>query len=84
MQEVQSTQHHGLVDAFNRDEARPLGTEAEVHGIVVLAEGLQAGNGRIRVDLDAKHSDLIDLLLQQVGRKAIGRNAVAQLPAGVL
>ena len=84
MQEVQSAEHKGLLDAVNRDKARTLGAETEEHGVVILAEGFEAGDGRIGMDGDAQYPNLVDFLVQQVGRQAIGRNAVAQLPAGFL
>ncbi len=42
VQEVDAAEHEGLMDAFDRDQARPLGAKAEEHGVVVLAEGLEA------------------------------------------
>ncbi len=44
MQEVDPAEHEGLLDTLDRDEARPLGAKAEEHGVVVLAEGLEAAN----------------------------------------
>ncbi len=35
------------------------------------------------MNLDAQHADLVELLLEQIGRQAVGRNAVAELPARV-
>ena len=84
VQEVDAAEHEGLMDAVDRDEARPLGAEAEEHGVVVLAEGLEAADRGAGVDRDAQHPDLVEFLIEQVGRQAVGRNAVAQLPAGFL
>ena len=77
-------EHEGQVDAVDRQQARLLGAEAEEDGVVVLAELLEAGDRGAGVDLDAQHPDLVDLLVEQVGRQAVGGDAVAQLPAGVL
>ena len=70
--------HEGLMDPFDREQARLLRAEAEEDGVVVLAEGFEAGDRGVGVDLDAQHPDLVDFLLEQVGRQAIGRDAVAQ------
>ena len=72
------------MDAVDREEARALGAEAEEHGVVVLAEVLEAADRGAGVDRDAEHPDLVDLLVEQVGRHAVGRDAVAQHPAGLL
>ena len=84
MQEVDTAEHEGLLDTLDRDEARSLGAEAEEHGVVVLAEGLKAADRGAGVDRDTQCPDLVDFLLEQIGRQAVGRNAVAQLPAGLL
>ena len=83
-QEVDATEHEGLVDAVDRDEARALGAQTEKHGVVVLAEGIEAVDLVACADRDAQHPELVQLLVEQIGRQAVGRNAVAQHPAGLL
>ena len=83
-QEVDAAEHEGLMDTFDRDQARALGAEAEEHGVVVLAERIEAADLGAGVDRDAQRPDLVELLVEQVGRQAVGRNAVAQHPAGLL
>ena len=84
VQEVKAAEHEGLMDTLDRDEARSLGAESKEHGVVILAKGLEAADRGTGVDGDAQHPDLVDLLIEQIGRQAIGRNAIAQLPAGFL
>ena len=52
-------------------------------GVVVLAEVLQPVDLGAGVDRDAQHLDLVEFLLEQLGRQPVGRNAVAQHAAGV-
>ena len=73
-----------MLDTVDLDEARPLGAEPEEHRVEVLAERLEAADRGAGVDLDSQHPDLVDLLFQQVGRHAIGRNAVAKHAPGLL
>ena len=72
------------MDTFDRDQARALGAEAEEHGVVVLAEGVEAADLGAGADRDSQRPDLVELLVEQVGRQAVGRNAVAQHAAGLL
>ena len=83
-QEVDAAQHEGPVDAVDGDEAGPLGAQAEEHGVVVGAEGVEAADGGAGVDLDAEGGDLAEFLVEQVGGQAVGGDAVAQHPAGVV
>ena len=83
-QEVDPAEHEGLLDTVDLDQARLLRAEPEEHGVVVLAERLQAADRGAGVDRDPQHTDLVDLLVEQVGRQAIGRNSVAEHPAGLL
>ena len=84
MQEVDAAEHEGLMDTLDRDEARSLGAEPEEHRVVILAKGLEAADRGAGVDGDTQRPDLVDLLIEQIRRQAIGRNAIAQLPAGLL
>ena len=83
-EEVDAAEHEGLVDAVDRDQAGALRAEAEEHGVVVLAERFDAADRGAGVDRDAEHLDLLDLLVEQIGRQAVGRDAVAEHPAGLL
>ena len=83
-QEIDAAEHEGLMDTLDRDQARALGAEAEEHGVVVLAEGVEASDLRAGADRDSERPDLVELLVEQVGRQAVGRNAVAQHAAGLL
>ena len=65
-------------------QARRLGAKTEEHGVVVLPEGLKAADRGAGVDRYPQYPDLVDFLIEQVGRQAVGWNAVAQLPAGLL
>ena len=84
VQEVDAAEHEGLMDTLHRDEARSLGAEPEEHRVVALAKGLEAADRRTGVDGDTQRPDLVDLLIEQIRRQPIGRNTVAQLPAGLL
>ncbi len=77
-------EHEGLMDTLDRDQARALGAEAEEHGVVVLAEGIEAADLGAGADRDSQRPDLVELLVEQVGRQAVGRYAVAQHAAGLL
>ena len=66
------------------DQARALGAEAEEHGVIVLAEVVEAADGGARADLDPQRADLVEFLVEQVRREAVGGNAVAQHSAGLL
>ena len=84
VQEVEAAEHEGLMDTLHRDEARSLGAESQEHGVVILAKGLEAGDRRTGVDGDTQRPDLVDLLIEQIRRQATGRDAIAELPAGLL
>ena len=83
-QEVDAPEHELLVRAVDRDELGRLGPEAQEDRVVVGFERLEAPDRGPGVDRDAQHPDLLDLLVEQVGRQAVGRDAVAQHPAGFL
>ncbi len=73
-----------MMRAFDRQQARHLRAQAEEDGVVVLAEVLEAADAGTGVDRDAQHADLVELLLEQVRRQAIRRDAITQHAAGLL
>ncbi len=83
-QEIDAPQHEGLMDTFDRDQARALGTEPEEHRVVVLAKGLEAADLGAGADRDSQLPDLVELLVEQIGRQPVGRNPVAQHATGLL
>ncbi len=52
--------------------------------MVALAERIEAVDLGAGVDRDVQQLDLLELLVEQVGRQAVGRNAIAQHPPGLL
>ena len=83
-QEIDAAEHERLMDTFDRDWARALGAEAEEHGVVALAKGVEATDLDAGADRDSERPDLVELLVEQVGRQAVGRYAVAQHATGLL
>ena len=61
-----------------------MGAEAKEDSVVVLTEGLKVADRGAGVDRYPQHPDLVDLLIEQVGRQAVGWNAVAELPTRML
>ena len=82
-QEVDAAEHEGVVRAFDRQQPRGLRARADEDGVVLLAEVFQPVDPGAGVDRDAQHLDLLEFLLQQLGRQPVGRDAVAQHAAGV-
>ena len=83
-QEVDAAEDERKMGALDGQEASLLRAEPEEDGVVLLAELLDARNRRAGEDPDTQGPDLVDLLLEQVGRVPVGGDAVAQHSAGVL
>ena len=72
-----------MMGSFDRQQSRLLRAQAEKYSVVVLAKLLDAVDLRVRVDLDAKHPDLVDFLFEHIGRQTVGRDAIAEHSAGM-
>ena len=83
-QEVDAAEDEGKMGALDRQQAGLLRAEPEEDGVVLLAELLDARDRRAGEDPDAQRPDLVELLLEQVGRVPVRGDAVAQHSAGVL
>ena len=83
-QEVDAAEHEGEVGSFDGKQASLLRSEPEEDRIVPLAKLPDARDRGAGEDPHAQGPDLVDLLLEEVGRVAVGGDAVAQHSAGVL
>ena len=83
MQKVDPAEHEGLMNALDGDEARPLMRGRGTRHRSPCGR-LEAADRRAGVDYDAQRPDLVNFLIEQLRRKTVSRNSVAELPAGLL